>query len=72
MKAMLLIIECKYRILENQGSKSYSRMREEDDGLKRIGSKEELQDLMRGEEHLVIRVKDPPLSKVWFYVGIYY
>ncbi|XP_041359455.1 amino acid transporter AVT3B-like isoform X2 [Gigantopelta aegis] len=64
IKAMLLLIECKYRILENQGSKSsYSRMREEDDGLKTAGSKDELQDLMRGEEHLVIRVKDPPLSK---------
>lgn len=61
---MLLIIDCKYQILEKRKSKKgYGNSSSVDeDGLTR--SKEEVTDLLKGEGALVIRVKDPPMLQV--------
>ncbi|XP_046372025.2 amino acid transporter AVT3B-like isoform X1 [Haliotis rufescens] len=61
VKAMLLIIDCKYQILEKRKSKKgYGNSSSVDeDGLTR--SKAEVTDLLKGEGALVIRVKDPPM-----------
>ncbi|XP_067663949.1 uncharacterized protein [Haliotis asinina] len=62
VKAMLLIIDCKYKILERRKSKKgYSNGSIDEDGLTR--SKEEVTDLLKGEGALVIRVKDPPVPQ---------
>ncbi len=64
---MLMIIDCKYKILEkrkHRGGYNNSVMVEED-GLRSTSSPEEMADLLKGEEALVIRVKDPPNMQVW-------